>query len=108
MEDTNWQDEIFQLGLSQEYNIQVSGATDKGNYAFSANYTSQDGTIKSTGYDRYTLRANISQEIIKNITAGINLSYANSITDFAKSNSMSQRFLRPALMFPSTLSQNDF
>lgn len=108
VEDTNWQDEIFQLGLSQEYNIQVSGATDKGNYAFSANYTSQDGTIKSTGYDRYTLRANISQEIIKNITAGINLSYANSITDFAKSNSMSQSFLRSALMFPSTISKNDF
>ncbi|WP_462353377.1 SusC/RagA family TonB-linked outer membrane protein [Alistipes timonensis] len=108
VEGTDWQDEIFQIGISQEYNIQVSGATDKGNYAFSGNYTSQDGTIKNTGYDRFTLRANISQEIVKGITAGINLSYANAVNNFAKSNSMSQSFLRSALMFPSTISKSDF
>lgn len=108
VEGTNWQDQIFQTGYSQEYNMLISSATDRGNYTFSGNYTSQDGIIKNTGFDRYTFRSNISQDITKNITVGLNLSYTNSTTDFAKGNSLDYGILRSALLYPSTIYYGDF
>jgi len=108
VEGTNWQDQIFQTGYSQEYNMLISSATDRGNYTFSGNYTSQDGIIKGTGFERYTLRSNTSQNISKNITVGLNLSYTNSTTDFAKGNSLDYSILRSALLYPSTIYYGDF
>jgi len=108
VEGTNWQDEIFQTAYSQEYNMQISGATDRGNYAFSGNYTKQDGIIKGTGFERYTLRSNTSQNISKNITVGLNLNYTNSLTDFARGNSLDYSILRSALLYPSTIYYGDF
>lgn len=108
VEGTNWQDQIFQTGYSQEYNMLISSATDRGNYTFSGNYTSQDGIIKGTGFERYTLRSNTSQNITKNITVGLNLSYTNSTTDFAKGNSLDYSILRSALLYPSTIYYGDF
>jgi len=108
VEGTNWQDQIFQTGSSQEYNMLISSATDRGNYTFSGNYTSQDGIIKGTGFERYTLRSNTSQNISKNITVGLNLSYTNSTTDFAKGNSLDYSILRSALLYPSTIYYGDF
>lgn len=108
VEGTNWQDQIFQTGYSQEYNMLISSATDRGNYTFSGNYTSQDGIIKGTGFERYTLRSNTSQNITKNMTVGLNLSYTNSTTDFAKGNSLDYSILRSALLYPSTIYYGDF
>lgn len=108
VEGTNWQDQIFQTGYSQEYNMLISSATDRGNYTFSGNYTTQDGIIKGTGFERYTLRSNVSQDISKNITLGLNLSYTNSVTDFAKGNSLDYSILRSALLYPSTIYYGDF
>lgn len=108
VEGTNWQDQIFQTGYSQEYNMLISSATDSGNYTFSGNYTNQDGIIKGTGFERYTLRSNTSQNISKNITVGLNLSYTNSTTDFAKGNSLDYSILRSALLYPSTIYYGDF
>lgn len=108
VEGTNWQDQIFQTGNSQEYNMLISSATDRGNYTFSGNYTTQDGIIKGTGFERYTLRSNVSQDISKNITVGLNLSYTNSTTDFAKGNSLDYSILRSALLYPSTIYYGDF
>ncbi len=108
VEGTDWQDQIFQTGISQEYNLQISGANDRGNYSFSGNYTTQDGIIENTGFDRYTLRANIGQKITRNITVGLNLNYTNSVTDFAKGNSLDYSILRSALLYPSTIYYGDY
>ena len=55
---TNWYDEILEPAPIQEYNISVSGGSEKGTYAFSGGYMSQDGIVKTTGFDRYSLRSN--------------------------------------------------
>ncbi|WP_029904970.1 TonB-dependent receptor [Prevotella sp. 10(H)] len=102
VEGTNWQDEVFQSAFSQEYNLQVSGANDNGWYAFSGNYLNQEGIIRKSGFERYTLRANIGQRINKIIEVGLNINYTNSKTDFAKGNSVDFSVLRSALIYPST------
>ena len=57
----DWQDLIYQNGFSQEYNISVSGGSDKGWHSFSGNFLKQDGIIKNSGFTRYSLRSNIGR-----------------------------------------------
>ena len=106
VEGANWQDEIYQNGFSQEYNLSVSGASEAGWYAFSGNYMDQDGIIKNSGFKRYALRTNIGRKANSWLEIGTNINYTNGNTDFAKSNSYDYSIIRSALLFPPTYSPN--
>jgi TonB-linked SusC/RagA family outer membrane protein len=58
--NTDWQDEIFQVGLIQDYKLDYSKGTENSTQFFSAEYLKQEGTIINTGFDRYSFRANSS------------------------------------------------
>ncbi len=55
---TDWLDEIFDSAPIYNLNIGASGGNETGQYALSAGYLRQEGTVIHTNYDRYTLRAN--------------------------------------------------
>lgn len=46
----NWSDEMFESNMRQEYNLSVSGGTDKLSYYFSAAYLADDGIIENSGF----------------------------------------------------------
>ncbi len=73
--NTDWQDEIFQPGIIQDYKLNYSGGNEKGNYFFSAEYLSQEGVIINTGFDRYSFRANSTKNFGK-LTIGESMSVA--------------------------------
>lgn len=98
----NWQDLIYQTGVTQDYNLSVSGGDDKGYYMFSGGFSNQDGIIKNTGYQRYTLRTNIARHVTKWLEIGTNTSFTYSKTDFAKTSSDQSGVIRSALIFPPT------
>lgn len=102
----DWQDEIFQTAFQQEYNLSVSGGDDKGYYAYSGNYTDQDGTIKNSGYKRYTLRANIARKVFDWLEIGTNTSFTSSTTNFANTLNYNTGVVRSALLFPPTYGPN--
>jgi len=62
---TNWQDQIFQTGLMQDYNLSFSNGTENATSRYSAEYLKQEGTIINTGFERYSFRANNTQDIGK-------------------------------------------
>ena len=99
---TDWQDGIFQTAYSQEYNLSVSGASDKGWHSFSGNFMDQTGIIVNSAYKRYSLRTNLGRKLRSWLEVGTNLSYTNSVTDFAKTNSSESSVVRSALVFPPT------
>ena len=103
VEGANWLDEIYQTGCQQEYNASVSGGSDKGYYAFSGSYTTQDGIIKNTGYERYGLSINISRHITNWLEIGTSSHFTNSKTDFQRTNSENTGIIRSALIFPPTV-----
>jgi TonB-linked SusC/RagA family outer membrane protein len=75
--NTNWQDEILQPGAIQDHNVAISGATGDATYYVSGGYTSQDGTVLRTDFERYSLRVNSELELGR-LTIGENLSLARS------------------------------
>jgi TonB-linked SusC/RagA family outer membrane protein len=72
-EGTDWYDEIFDPALIQEYNLSVTGGTDKGNYAFSGGYMNQEGVVIHTGFERFSLRSNADAKITKWLETGESL-----------------------------------
>ncbi|MBF9252292.1 TonB-dependent receptor [Pontibacter sp. 172403-2] len=75
-EGTNWFEEIFDPAPIQSHNVAVSGGGDMGNFYFSANYFNQQGALINTYYKRYTVRANSTYNVSKNIRVGENLAYS--------------------------------
>lgn len=98
----DWQQQIYQLGWSQEYNAAVSGGTDKGYYSFSGSYADQTGIIKNTGYKRYGLSINTAWHITKWLEIGTSQHFTNATTDFQRTNSENTGIIRSSLIFPPT------
>ncbi|MDR3219321.1 MAG: TonB-dependent receptor [Dysgonamonadaceae bacterium] len=80
--NVNWQDEVISDNAAiQDYSLSFSGGQDKTNYVLSADIFSQDGIMLASGFDRYSLRANLSHEFRKWLTVGTHLQAAYSIRD---------------------------
>ncbi|WP_226388697.1 SusC/RagA family TonB-linked outer membrane protein [Penaeicola halotolerans] len=73
-EGTDWQDEIFQTAPISSYNIGARGGSDKMTYNLNFNYFSQEGIVKESQFDRFTLRLNNSYKMSENVTFGHNMS----------------------------------
>jgi TonB-linked SusC/RagA family outer membrane protein len=73
---TDWYDEIVQDGFIQDHQLSVVGGGDKGQYSMSVGVTKQEGTVLSSFYNRYSVRANSSFTPRKHITVGQNISLA--------------------------------
>jgi TonB-dependent SusC/RagA subfamily outer membrane receptor len=61
--------------------INISGGSEKTKFFVSGGITSEDGTIKNTGFDRYFIRANIDHKISNNIRLGVSSNYVRSNTE---------------------------
>ena len=77
-EGTNWYDEVYRNALQQQYYLNLSNGSEKGNYFFGMSYFDQDGLIKETYYDRITGRFNSEFRLTDWITVGENLSLSFS------------------------------
>ena len=75
---TNWQDAVLRTALQQSHELSINGGTDKGRYAFSANYTDQDGIILNSGFQRYNFHTNAEWVLLKNLKFGVNATYGRS------------------------------
>ncbi len=79
MPDNNWQDLLFRKAKMQQYELSVTGGTEKTTYAFSGSYMKQEGISLNTDYQRFNFRNNIESKISKQFRVGLNLNayYAN-------------------------------
>ena len=73
--NTNWDDEVYQLGFTQSYNINVNGGDEKALYYFSLGYTGNNGIVKTTDLQRLNTRTNADFFLTKSIKLGMNLGY---------------------------------
>ncbi|AHW58960.1 TonB-linked outer membrane protein, SusC/RagA family [Draconibacterium orientale] len=71
----DWQDEMTQVALQQNYNVNVSGGSESTQALMSVGYLNNDGIIINSNFKRITARANIDHKIKDFIRTGINLSF---------------------------------
>ena len=58
--NTDWQDEMLDTGMLQNYNVSLSGGSKTIKYYASLNRMVDDGALYRTGYDKYGFRINTS------------------------------------------------
>ena len=51
MIDTDWLDEVFRTGMSQEYDISVNGGNEKSKYFISMGYMNQEGIVIGSDFE---------------------------------------------------------
>ena len=83
--DTDWQDEIYRNGISQEHNVSLTGGINKQSwsmpYRVSVGYTGQEGILKGSDYKRVTAGFNINPSLLdKHLNININGKYSYSKT----------------------------
>jgi TonB-linked SusC/RagA family outer membrane protein len=71
--NTDWQDEIFQTGNIQNYQLGISGGTDNVNYYLSGTVYDQKGIIMNSGFKRYSVTSNIDIQASDRFKFGLNL-----------------------------------
>jgi TonB-linked SusC/RagA family outer membrane protein len=77
---TDWAKEMYGMGMQQNYQLSVSGGTEKTHYYISGGYQQDEGVIAPSAFDRYTFRSNVSSEIKKWVKVNSNLSFSRTNT----------------------------
>lgn len=99
--DTDWQDEVFNPAMTQDYNLSFSGGSKQINYFFSGGYYNQEGTSPAANYSRYSFKSNISTDIKPWLKAGMNALFSYSIQNTEVSSGAGASPLYNSLYFPS-------
>jgi TonB-linked SusC/RagA family outer membrane protein len=72
LENTDWQDEIYRAGYTQNQQVSVSGGSDNVNYYFSGTYFGQEGIIINSDFDKIQFLANVDAKVGSKLKVGIN------------------------------------
>jgi len=81
--DEDWYDSVIRNNaLRHEHVLQITGGTERAQYLMSLGYLNEDGILKTTNYERYTGRANLSTQVTDWFAANINASLAHSMQNF--------------------------
>jgi len=73
---TDWQDEIFQVGMSQGHHISFMNSANETTYRASLSYTDQEGVVRNSGVENYNARVNINHSALDNkLKINFNLGY---------------------------------
>ena len=101
LQQINWQNEMYKLGISHNDGVTISGANDKTNYYFSAGYTDQNGIVDNSKLLNGDLRLNLSQQLTPKLKIdtriGINymdLNFAHSGNKSGSNRSFTLQVLR--------------
>jgi len=71
---TDWLGLVTHDGTIQQHNISVAGGNKSTRFLLSGNYYDHNGVIKNSGFERYTVRGNLDQDISKYFKLGFNFS----------------------------------
>lgn len=73
----DWNDEAYENSFRQEYNVSISGSTDRSNFYASFGYLNSKGIVQGSDMYRYTARLKADFQAKKWLKVGANASYAN-------------------------------
>ncbi|WP_423126922.1 SusC/RagA family TonB-linked outer membrane protein [Gaoshiqia sp. Z1-71] len=104
--NTDWLDEVFEAGYSQNIQVTASGGNEKLQYLISTGYYDQDGIVvfDNDKYQRYNFRTNIIAELTDRIKVGSNVQLSYAIQDKLSSKGDTPGIIRHALLRPPVIS----
>jgi len=100
--DTNWLDELFETGKSQNLQLTTSGGTDRVRFLSSLGMYRQDGIVifNNDRYQRLNFRTNINAGLSSRFNVGTNLQLSYAAQDKLSSKGDAPGIIRHALIRP--------
>lgn len=77
-EGTDWQDAIFRSAMINNYQLSLSGGSDKVQYYISGGYLKQDGIIINSKFKRYSLKINTDAQATRWLKLGNSLTLSRT------------------------------
>ena len=82
--NTDWQKEIYRTAISTDHNVTVAGGLANMPYRVSMGFTDQNGILKTSKYNRYTLSANVNPSFFEDhLKLNINGKFMYAHTNYA-------------------------
>jgi len=81
----NWENEIYNKSLRQEYTISATGSNERGTFYASANYLKNEGITKASDYERFTGRIKADYQLKSWLKMGVNASYGHITRNYFSS-----------------------
>ena len=75
---SDWGDLVYQNAVNQQYNISVSGGSEKARYYASIGYYNEEGTTIGTNFERITGTMKTDFDLRDNLTLGLSLFMSHS------------------------------
>lgn len=72
--NTDWFNEVFKPSFQTDHNLQLTGGNKSINYMVSLGYLQNNGTLEGTGYQRYSVRSNVTADVTKWLRLNANIS----------------------------------
>ncbi|MEQ6119811.1 SusC/RagA family TonB-linked outer membrane protein [Reichenbachiella sp. MALMAid0571] len=108
---TDWQEELFRTGGLQNYQMSISGGTEKVQYYLSGVYYDQKGIVENSDFKRYSITSNINLKASEKVRFGANLfargSKLNGVNSQRAPGSSQADVIAGAYVFPTTQSPYD-
>jgi len=101
----NW-DRYFRIGYSATNNVNISQATETGNFALGLSQTSQSGIVLSANMDRWNGKASAERKLNKNFNVGFSTNFSK--TDIDKIPSGNDAALAGVLGAPVSYNLKDY
>ncbi len=79
--DTDWASLAFQEAPSAQYDLNLSGGSDKTTFYISGQILDQDGIILANAFNRKTGRINLIHSVTNKLSIGLNMSIARSLNE---------------------------
>ena len=88
---TDWQDELTRSAITQNYNLVLSGGTNKLNYYASLGLQDQDGIVYNSGLKRTSARINVTQKLGNTNRFKIDYNLNTTVTEQTRNNTVGYR-----------------
>lgn len=76
---TDWFDAVTRNAPIQNYDVTVANGNEKVRSLFSVGYFDQEGTVLNTGFQRYSVKANMDADVVKNVNVGLSIAPTYSL-----------------------------
>lgn len=75
---TDWQDEIFRTGMTQNHHLSISGKSGIISYNIAGDYLGTKGIVINSKFQKMSLRSNLSIDLNKRIKLNLNTFFSSS------------------------------
>ena len=98
----NWQEEVYDTGVSTSFGVSFSGGNDKGDYYLSAGFNDLNGLVENSSFKTQDIRLNLNYDLNEKVRIEARLSSFFSKSDFAEGGDLiggDQSFVQQTLTY---------